>query len=160
MMKKYFFIILFYSFLSASEYCPFCDPEIISAQSFYEDDSVIGLYTHKPCVEGHCLIIPKRHVERYEELSDTEMASISNLIKKTQRAVENAYDKHDYLILEKNGKSAGQDVMHVHFHLIPTKPGSSRFVFLSKLLLRLLFPPISQSSLDENRAKIQKELSY
>lgn len=152
------FFIVFLSFLYTAEYCPFCDPEILSTQDFYEDDSVICLYTHKPCVDGHCLIIPKRHVERYEDLTEVELANISKMIKKTHFAIQNAYNKQDYLILEKNGRSAGQDVMHVHFHLIPTNSEGNRFIFLSKLLLKPLFPPISQGIMDENREKIRSAL--
>ena len=52
--------------------CPFCDPSIIQRQAFYEDDFVVALCTHKPIMSGHCLIIPKRHVERFELTSDEE----------------------------------------------------------------------------------------
>lgn len=111
MKKSFFLFVLFTKVLFATEYdCPFCRPEIIERQSYYEDDRVIGLYTHKPCVDGHCLIIPKRHVERYEDLTDEEVLNISQLIKKTHLAVKNAYGKEECLLLEKNGKYAGQDV--------------------------------------------------
>jgi diadenosine tetraphosphate (Ap4A) HIT family hydrolase len=62
--------------------CAFCNPAILDYQQFYEDDLVIALYTHKPVMPGHCLIIPKRHVERFEMLSDEESLQIFRVIKK------------------------------------------------------------------------------
>ena len=62
------------------------DPKVIEAQKFYEDDSIIALYTHKPVMPGHCLIIPKRHAERFEQLTDQEDASITHVIKKVDQA--------------------------------------------------------------------------
>jgi hypothetical protein len=59
--------------LSASAYCAFDDLKVLNRQKFYEDDLVLALYTHKPILPGHCLIIPKRHVERFEMLSEQEI---------------------------------------------------------------------------------------
>jgi len=160
MIRAFVFIFLFFGFVLYSEesYCPFCDPKILDYQVFYEDDIVLGLYTHKPSVEGHSLIIPKRHVERYEELTDEEILRVSDLIKKTHHAVSKAYGKEHYLILEKNGREAGQEVFHVHFHLIPTAEGSSRLYYLAKILLRPLFSPISERTMKENIEKIRKHM--
>lgn len=79
-------------------------------------------------------------------------------MKKTHLSVSKAYGKEHYLILEKNGKEAGQEVFHVHFHLIPTAEGSSRLLYLAKILLRPLFPPISEETMKENIEKIQEHM--
>ncbi len=63
-------------FVFSEEYCAFCDDEVLNYQKFYEDDLVLALYTHKPIMPGHCLIIPQRHVKRFEDLSDEEMTRV------------------------------------------------------------------------------------
>lgn len=89
--------------------CPFCDPIIIAKQQFYEDAYVRGLENAKPIVQGHRLIVPKRHVERFEQLSDQELLAVKKLIVGLKIP--------SYWILQKNGLM--QSVPHVHFHLLP-----------------------------------------
>src|SRR5262249_28284083 len=76
---------------SLQKACPFCNPKIIQSQSFYEDDLVLALYTHKPVCDGHCLIIPKRHVERFELLTEEEIAQMGHVIKKVHMAAMKAF---------------------------------------------------------------------
>src|SRR5690349_17595131 len=66
--------------------CAFCDSTVLHHQKFYEDELVLALYTHKPILPGHCLVIPKRHVERFEMLTDAEMMQIGRIIKKVDQA--------------------------------------------------------------------------
>lgn len=119
--------------------CPFCDPKIIQKQKFYEEDLSIALYSYKPLMEGHCLIIPRRHVEHYEELTADEMASMNRLIQKTHKAVSKALCTKSYLLLQKNGKDVGQSVPHVHIHYIP-KPNHDGSIL--GLYMRFLFNPL------------------
>lgn len=138
-----------------SNECAFCDSKILSYQRFYEDELVIALYTHKPMVKGHCLIIPKRHVSRFEDLSDEEILQMGKVVKKTHVAVQKAFGTKHYLLLQKNGKEVGQSVPHVHFHYIPKKEGDFSVVsFVAKLLIRPLLIPISNNDMKENREKI------
>ncbi len=111
--------------------CPFCNAEVLKSQAFYEDDLVYALYTHKPMCEGHCLIIPKRHVERFEMLSEEEFAHMGKTIQKVHRAVRSVFNTPaSYLLLQKNGREAGQSVPHVHIHYIPRKSDSGlNFIF-------------------------------
>src|SRR4029078_13357621 len=106
-----------------NDYCPFCDSKVIEYQKFYEDDLVIALYTHRPIFPGHSLIIPKRHVERFEMLNDQEITRISQVIKKVDKAAQKVFGTSAYLLLQKNGREVGQTVPHVHFHYIPRKTG-------------------------------------
>ena len=104
-------------------YCAFCDPKVLEAQTFYEDDLVRALYSHKPIYPGHCLIIPKRHVPRFEMLTDAEASQMMEMIKKVNGAVPQVFNTSAYLLLEKNGVEVGQTVPHVHFHYVPRKAG-------------------------------------
>ena len=134
--------------------CPFCKTSVLESQKFYEDEFVIALYTHKPVMPGHCLIIPKRHVERFEMLSDEEAAQISKVIKKVNQAVEKAYQTSSYLLLQKNGYEVGQTVPHIHFHYIPRKSGDDSIIkFIFKMFVVNIQKPIHS---DEVGAAIEK----
>src|ERR1700737_1272003 len=88
--------------LSAESYCAFCDTDVLNRQKFYEDDLVLALYTHKPILPGHCLIIPKRHVERFEMLTDEEITHMGRIIKKVNQAAVQVFKTSSYLLLQKN----------------------------------------------------------
>ena len=122
--------------LAGCRECAFCDKEVLDSQKFYEDVEVLGLCSYRPVFEGHCLIIPKRHVERFEDLTDEELAHIFALVKRLHAAMTEVLGVQSYLILQKNGKEAGQTEMHVHFHYIPRKAGAgSAWLILPKMIL-------------------------
>lgn len=132
--------------IKESTYCSFCDRKIIDYQKYFEDEDVIGLYSHRPLLKGHCLILPKRHIERFENLTEKELLKINQLINKTHSAVQKIIDVKSYMILQKNGKEVGQTVPHLHFHYIPNKKNGSNFSFL----LRFLFYPF-KLKINENQ---------
>jgi len=110
--------------------CPFCRAEILEAQTFYKGPLVLGLLTHKPATPGHVLIIPERHVERFEDLSSEEVAALGVAIQKIDRVVREKFGNKDYILIQKNGKEAGQSVPHVHFHYLPaTDFLAAKFLF-------------------------------
>ncbi|HEU64668.1 MAG: AP-4-A phosphorylase [Candidatus Anoxychlamydiales bacterium] len=113
-------------------FCPFCDEKVINYQKYFEDEFSIGLCSYKPLLKGHSLIIPKRHVERLEDLTDREMQNIFNLIKKTNLAVQKVLGNKSYIVIQKNGKEVGQSVFHAHFHYIPRVDNGSNFGFLTR----------------------------
>lgn len=102
--------------------CALCNPLVIERQRYYEGEAVCGLIDYKPITEGHALIVPRRHVERFEELSPEEWVEIFDVVQKTHRAAEALYGKSDYLLLQKNGRGVGQTVPHVHFHYVRHTP--------------------------------------
>src|SRR5579871_6860426 len=112
MSKRLIFFLLLLYFPHAFTYCPFCDPEVIQKHMVGQDELGLVLYTHKPMTEGHTLIIPKRHIERFEELTEEEMISIYHLIKRIDAAASKTLGTKSYLLLQKNGKEVGQTVPH------------------------------------------------
>ncbi len=162
-MKRFFLLVGFVFLLSGSlradqSYCAFCDPEVLHAQTFYEDDLVMALYTHKPIFPGHCLIIPKRHVERFEMLTEEEAARIYQVIKKVNLAAEEVFTTSSYLLLQKNGHEVGQTVPHVHFHYIPRQAGDdSAFKFMMRMVIANTQRPISA---EEMAANVEKMKTY
>lgn len=141
---------------SSEEYCAFCDPEVLARQTFYEDDLVLALYTHKPILPGHCLIIPKRHVERFEFLTDEEITQMGRVIKKVNNAVVKVFGTSPYLLLQKNGSEVGQTVPHVHFHYIPRQSGDDSTIgFLIKMYSAPLLGPISTEEMQDAVEKLK-----
>lgn len=130
-------------------YCAFCDSKILEYQKFAEDAHVVALYTHKPMLPGHCLILPKRHVERLEMLSEEEIVHIHRMIQKVDRAATSVFGTSSYLILQKNGSEVGQTVPHVHFHYIPRKENdASTLKFIMKMYLANMKKPISKEEME------------
>lgn len=150
-----------YSFrvLFAENSCAFCQPDVLNRQTFYEDDLVLALYTHKPILPGHCLIIPKRHVERFEELTDEELAQIGRVIKKANIAAEKVFQTISYLLLQKNGAEVGQTVPHVHFHYIPRKKGDDSSLRLILQMATEKKCPISRDEMRECVEKMKKAIN-
>lgn len=99
--------------------CPFCNKKILKKQIVYSGEKVSALYNLTPISLGNILVIPQRHITRFEELLPEESSEIQFVIKKVVEAFKNIYKIDNYLILQKNGKQAGQNIAHIHFHVIP-----------------------------------------
>ena len=102
--------------------CLFCNSK--SSGIAHENDLAYASYDTYPVTEQHCLIIPKRHVVDYFELSNEELIACNDLIK----IVKNEVLDKDKSIKAFNvgtnaGKIAGQSIMHCHIHLIPRREG-------------------------------------
>lgn len=91
----------------------------------YEDDRVLAFLDIFPISRGHTLVIPKEPAVRLHELSDESAAAIGAVLPRICRAVLTATGTADYNILQNNGATAHQAVMHVHFHIIPRYPDGS-----------------------------------
>jgi len=154
-----YFLFIKSSDHSLNNSCAFCDPAVLNNQKFYEDDLVLALYTHKPIFPGHCLIIPKRHVERFEMLTDAEITQIGRVIKKVNQAVMKVFGTSAYLLLQKNGPEVGQTVPHVHFHYVPRKAGDdSTIQFIVKMFIANVKQPISQDEMREIVEKLRQAI--
>ncbi len=120
--------------LSKGSGCAFCRQEVLDAQVFYRKGGAIGMLTYKPAVPGHVLIIPERHVERFEDLTSTELMALGDAIKEIDQMARKAFGHRDYLLIEKNGRGAGQSVPHLHFHYLPAAKFLAARFFLSPWL--------------------------
>ena len=96
----------------------------IPCHRVYEDDHVLAFLDIGPLSDGHLLVIPKEAKAQVDELSDESAAAIGRVLPRLARAVMSATGCTSYNILQNNGASAHQAVMHVHFHIIP-KLGSA-----------------------------------
>ena len=102
--------------------CLFCN--IKESGLAKENNLAYASYDTYPVTEGHCLIIPKRHVKDYFDLSNEEIIACNDLI----REIKNEIIKKDSSVKGFNigsnaGKISGQSILHCHIHLIPRRAG-------------------------------------
>jgi histidine triad (HIT) family protein len=104
--------------------CVFC--KIVAGEipsiKVHEDPVCLVFMDIGPISPGHTLLIPKRHYETVMEMPPEEVAHVGRLVPALAAAVKGAVGADGINLLENNGRSAGQVVMHVHFHLIPRWP--------------------------------------
>lgn len=102
--------------------CPFCKAE--SERDIIASTSLsVAFFDGFPVSPGHALIIPKRHVPSFFDLSQEERQDLLNLADSVKRIVEERYHPDGYNIGINVGEAAGQSIFHVHMHLIPRYQG-------------------------------------
>ena len=102
--------------------CLFCN--IKESGCAHENELAYASYDSYPVTEHHCLIIPKRHIKDYFDLSNKELIACNDLI----QIVKDEITKKDPSIKGFNlgtniGKVSGQSILHCHLHLIPRREG-------------------------------------
>ena len=107
---------------NSKDSCHFCSLEAGRVLEF--DEHAMAFRDGYPVTELHTLVIPKRHVATYFELTEDECKSIHTLLE-SQRAKIEAEDKsvEGFNIGWNCGEVAGQTVFHAHAHLIPRRKG-------------------------------------
>lgn len=102
--------------------CLFCN--IKESGCAHQNDLAYTSYDSYPVSEHHCLIIPKRHVRDYFELSKDELIACDELIKIAKNEILTKDQSVKGFNLGTNiGKVSGQSIFHCHFHLIPRREG-------------------------------------
>jgi ATP adenylyltransferase len=105
--------------------CFFCS-DIFKKRIIEETDMYYAVKDDYPVTEGHLLVIPKRHVAEYFDLSDEERRDADNLMKYLyHNMVKNDPTITRYNIGVNCGYSAGQSIFHLHYHLIPRRDGDT-----------------------------------
>jgi histidine triad (HIT) family protein len=95
----------------------------IPCHRVFENERVLAFLDITPLSAGHTLVIPKRQVERLEDLPPEDAAEIARQLGAIARRVCAATGAEGYNILQNNGRVSGQEVPHVHFHIIPRQAG-------------------------------------
>ena len=105
--------------------CIFC--KIIAGEipsyKIYEDEKTFAFLDIKPIHPGHILVIPKKHYQNMEEISDNDLQALILVVKKLGAALKSKLGVIGYNIHENNDLIAGQAVPHLHFHIIPRIEG-------------------------------------
>ena len=102
--------------------CIFC--KIRKEEIQFENQLAYSSIDSYPVSEFHSLIVPKRHVETYFELTSEEIQACNELILKTkEKILKQDTSVKGFNIGTNAGKVAGQSIMHCHIHLIPRREG-------------------------------------
>ena len=102
--------------------CLFCN--INSKDLVFDNKFAFASFDSYPVSKYHSLIVPKRHILDYFELTNDELLACNDLIKKIKKKIQNE-DKtvNGFNIGTNSGVAAGQSIMHCHIHLIPRRKG-------------------------------------
>jgi histidine triad (HIT) family protein len=105
--------------------CIFCSiaRRDISARIILENASALALLDVFPIRAGHALVITKKHYEKLEEIEQRDRDSLFQLVTKVSDALERGMNINATLIAIHNGRDAGQEVPHVHIHVVPRTSG-------------------------------------
>jgi ATP adenylyltransferase len=86
----------------------------------------LAKYPYNP---GHVLVLPVRHTGGLEDLSDQEHAAISDLLRRSVRALRKAADPHGFNVGLNLGRVAGAGIPeHLHWHVVPRWGGDTNFM--------------------------------
>ena len=102
--------------------CLFCN--INSKDLVFDNEFAFASFDSYPVSKYHSLIVPKRHILDYFELTNDELLACNDLIKKIKKKIQNEDKTVDgFNIGTNSGVAAGQSIMHCHIHLIPRRKG-------------------------------------
>lgn len=91
----------------------------IPSYTVYEDETTYAFLDANPLVPGHTLVIPKTPYQKLNEMPPDAAADVFSALPAIADAVETAVDADATTIAVNNGPAAGQEVPHVHWHIIP-----------------------------------------
>ncbi|WP_122089475.1 HIT family protein [Halalkalicoccus subterraneus] len=91
----------------------------IPARVVYEDETTFAFLDANPLAPGHTLVIPKEEYERLNDLPDEVASDLYDTLHRLIPVVEDAVDAPASNVAFNNGEAAGQEVPHVHGHIIP-----------------------------------------
>lgn len=102
--------------------CLFCDSK--KSGIAHENDLAYASYDSYPVSDHHCLIIPKRHIKDYFDMTNDELIACNDLIQIVKNEIlSKDTNVKGFNIGTNAGKIAGQSIMHCHIHLIPRREG-------------------------------------
>jgi diadenosine tetraphosphate (Ap4A) HIT family hydrolase len=99
--------------------CELCTPLNV----LVENGLAYAGYDSNALAPGHVIVVPRRHVADFFDMSDEEQAAVLDLLRKARGMVLKKHSPDGFNIGANVGKAAGQNRMHVHFHLIPRYAG-------------------------------------
>ena len=131
-----------------SESCIFC--RIIRGEipsyKIYEDERTHAFLDINPSAPGHTLIIPKAHVTRVEDLSEEDAEALFRTLHVLVGGIQDAMEAPSSTIGINNGPESGQEVPHVHIHVIPRTRGDRGGIMQG--LVRITGRPSGEAMLD------------
>jgi diadenosine tetraphosphate (Ap4A) HIT family hydrolase len=99
--------------------CELCVP----ADVLLQNALAYARYDSNALSRGHVLVVPKRHVASFFDMTPEEQAAVLTLLNDAQQSIQAKHAPDGYNIGVNIGKAGGQSRMHVHVHLIPRYEG-------------------------------------
>ncbi len=103
------------------EDCIFCKiiKGEIPSEKVYEDDEILAFKDIQPTAPIHILIIPKKHITNLMEIAPEDSALMGKIVEAMQKVAKQlGVDEKGFRIISNCGPDSGQEVMHLHFHLL------------------------------------------
>lgn len=110
--------------------CIFCKIVAGEADAYrvYEDESSLAILDINPFAKGHCLVIPKRHVPWWHDLTEAEIVSLFKVARTVAGKIMKAYSP-DFVAMYARGRR----IPHTHIFLVPTYKGDPLDKFFNAL---------------------------
>lgn len=101
--------------------CIFCKivGKEIPATIVHEEDDVLVFMDIRPIIKGHALVVSKKHYDPVTETPDDILTKLHLMAKRIAQAQMNALGADGVNIMQNNGAASGQEVPHIHVHVIP-----------------------------------------
>jgi len=105
--------------------CLFCEiaAHRVPAHIIYEDEHTIAFLDIRPGAPGHTLLIPKTHAARIEDLTPEQAQALFTTLHKILKPITRATEEEATTIGINNGPGSGQEIPHVHIHILPRHRG-------------------------------------
>lgn len=97
----------------------------IPSTRVYEDEDTLAFMDIMPRADGHLLVIPKTPCRNVLDATPEQLAAVMATVQKLARAVMRAFDAEGVTIQQFNEAAGGQEVFHLHFHVLPRHEGVS-----------------------------------
>lgn len=91
----------------------------ISARTVAQNQNAIAILDAFPVAPGHTLVIPRDHIVKVQDADAEQSRDIFSLVRLAAAAVESGLGVEGSLVAVHNGRAAGQEVPHLHVHVIP-----------------------------------------
>ena len=113
------------------EDCLFC--KIIKGEipcnKVYEDEEILAFHDINPAAPIHILVIPKKHITSLAHLEKEDEAIVGKIYTViNQIADQKGFKQDGYRVIVNCGKNGGQEVMHLHFHILAGKKLGEKIV--------------------------------
>jgi len=103
-------------------FCKILEGTIPSVQ-VYQDAQVVAFMDIHPIAPGHVLLVPRHHCAHLLEAPPDVLAAVAAAAPEVARGLMKATRAEGFNFFQFNGACSGQEVMHLHFHIIPRRPG-------------------------------------
>ena len=133
--------------------CIFCKiiKREIPAKIIAETEKSLAFIDAFPLTEGHSLVIPKNHYEKVQDISAEDNADLFETVRKVISKVDKI--SNATLLAVHNGKESGQEIPHVHVHLIPRSAEDSAGPVHSMFKDR---PKLSENEINQIHEKLKE----